>query len=63
MRRRSHVCSGTDHGHVAQAEVLNLQKIGQFTDEFVKIEGVLCNLPDVLAIEDIKEIELGGLLL
>ncbi len=39
-----------------QAELLKLQKSGQFPDEFVKIEGVL-------EITDIKEITLEGRLL
>jgi hypothetical protein len=30
--------SGTGHGHVAEAELLKLQRRGQFPDEFVKIE-------------------------
>ena len=68
MRRRLSGGSGTGHGQVAQAELLNLQKSGQFPDELVKIEGtqihcVVCTLPEVLTIPDIKEIELGGLLL
>ena len=37
--RRLHVEGGTDHGDVAQAELLSLQKSGQFPDELVKIEG------------------------
>ena len=48
--------SGTGHGHVAQDELLNLQKNSQFPDDLV---NSLCNLPDVLAITDIKEITLG----
>ena len=31
--------SGTGHGHVGQAELLKLQKSGQFPDELVKIES------------------------
>ncbi len=31
--------SGTGHGHVAQAELLKLQKSGQFPDEPVRIKG------------------------
>jgi hypothetical protein len=53
-------------GWVAQGELLNLQKKGQFPDESVKINSLmnsLCNLPDVLGITDIKETALGGLLL
>ena len=30
--------SGTGHGHVAEVELLNLQKNGQFPDDLVKIE-------------------------
>jgi hypothetical protein len=30
--------SGTGHGQVAQAELLNLQRSGQFPDELVKKE-------------------------
>ena len=57
--------NGTGHGHVVQAELLKLQKSGQFPDELVKNKrrtNSLCNLPDVLAIAGIKEIALGGLL-
>jgi hypothetical protein len=31
--------SGTGHSYVAQAELLKLQRSGQFPDELVKIEG------------------------
>ena len=51
---------------VEQAELLKLQKSGQFPDELVRIkdsQNSLCNLPDVLVIADIKTITLGGLLL
>ena len=37
MRRTPGVCSGTGHGHVAQAELLKLQRSGP--DDLVKIEG------------------------
>ena len=37
LRRTSRVCSGTDHGRIAQAELLKLQKSGQFPDETVRI--------------------------
>ncbi len=56
---------GTVHWSIAQAELLKLQKSGQFPDELVKIEGhtnSLCSLPDVLAIAGIKEIALGGVI-
>ena len=32
-------CSGTGHGRIAQAELLKLQKSGQFPDEPVRIKG------------------------
>jgi hypothetical protein len=39
VRRTPRGGSGTGHGHVAQAELLKLQKSVQFPDELVKIEG------------------------
>ena len=39
LRRTPHGGSGTDHGSVAQAELLKLQQNGQFADETVKIKG------------------------
>ena len=36
MRRRLCVGSGTDHGDVVQAELLKMQKRGQFPDESVR---------------------------
>ncbi len=48
MRRTSLVCSGTGHGHVAQVELLKLQRSGQFPDEdqfLILSEAVsLCDL-------------------
>jgi hypothetical protein len=38
VRRTPRGGSGTGHGHIAPAELLKLQKSGQFPDEFVKIE-------------------------
>ena len=39
MRRTSLACSGTGHWWIVVAELLKLQRIGQFPDELVKIEG------------------------
>ena len=59
--------SGTDHGHVTQPELLKLQKKKSSVSRWVcknwRRTNSLCNLPDVLVIGGIKEIELGGLLL
>ena len=41
--RRLRGDSGTGHGDVAQAELLSLQKIGQFPDDLVKIQGAQIN--------------------
>ena len=51
MRRTSHVCSGTGHGRITQAELLKLQKSGQFPDESVRTKGapvhyVNANVPE-----------------
>ena len=46
--------SGTGHGHVAQAELLTLQKSGQFPDELVKIEGAQIHCVSVVYYESIK---------
>jgi hypothetical protein len=53
------------HGYVAQAELLKMQKRGQFPNELVKIQDTnsQCKRPDVLAIAGIKEIEVEGRLL
>ncbi len=65
MRRTPRGGSGRVHGYVAQAELLKMQKSGQFPDELVKIEDTnsQCKRPDELAIAGIKEIELEGRLL
>ncbi len=39
-RRTSCDCSGTDHWYPTEAEILKLQKNGQFRDELGKIEGL-----------------------
>ena len=39
VRRRLRVGSGTDHWSITLAEVLKLQRRGQFPDELVKIPG------------------------
>ena len=52
VRRTPHDCSGTGHGQITEGELLKLKINGQLPDHL-----------DVLAIEDMKEIELGGLLL
>jgi hypothetical protein len=38
--------SGTDHGQVAQAELLKLQRSGEFPDELVEIEGAQIHYED-----------------
>ena len=38
MRRTPHGGSGTGHGQIAQAELLKLQKTGQFPDDPVRIK-------------------------
>ena len=63
MRRTPRGGSGTGHGHDAQAELLKLQKSGQFPDELVKTEGAQIHYVNVLAIAGIKEIAFRGLLL
>ncbi len=66
MRRRPCGGSGTGHGQITEDELLTLQKSGQFPDEPVRIlshTNSLCKRPDVLVIEGIKKIELGGRLL
>ena len=39
MRRTPRGGSGTGHGQIAQAELLKLQKTGQFPDDPVRIKG------------------------
>ncbi len=39
VRGTPRVCSGTGHGLIAQAELLKMQKSGQFPDEPVRIKG------------------------
>ena len=53
------------HGQIPQAELLKLQKNGQFPNEPVRIKGAQIHYVniDVLAISDIKKIELEGRLL
>ena len=69
MRRTSRGGSGTGHGHVAQAELLKLQKSGQFPDESVRIKGAQIHYVNVRRtsnsryIAGIKEITLEGRLL
>ena len=67
MRRTPRGGSGTCHAHVAQAEILKLQKSGQFPDEPVSIKvsqlEFTMYLQDVLATAGINEMVLGGLLL
>jgi hypothetical protein len=65
VNRKPHDGSGTTHGHVAQAELLKLQKSGQFLDESVNKSHTnsLCNLPDVLGTSRINVTVVGGLLL
>ena len=66
MRRTPRGGGGTGHGHVAQDELLKLQKSGQFPDELVKIEGAQIHYvasEDVLPITGIKEIPLEERLL
>ena len=62
MRRTSRVCSGTGHGRIEQAELLKVQKRGQFPDESVRIKGAPVHYVNVLGMTDIKEIEIesGG---
>ena len=54
------------HWQIAQAELLKLQKNGQFPDDPSKNSNLmnsLCNLPEVLVIVDINATTVGGLLL
>ncbi len=65
MRRTPPGGSGTGHDHVAQTDLLKLQKSGQFPDELVKRECAqihcVSSQTDVLTIAGRKEITLGGL--
>ncbi len=65
MRRTPHGGSGT--GWITEAELLKLQKNGHLPDESVKIKDTQihngCKRPDVLAIADIKEITLSGMII
>ena len=69
MRRRPRGGSGTGHGQIAQAELLKLQKSGQFPDEPVRIKVSQIHYvtsqtgPDVLGIVVTNDTVLGGLLL
>jgi hypothetical protein len=56
---------GSASGWIAQAELLKLQKSGQFADAPAKIEGAQIHKINahVLAISGIKEIALEGRLL
>ena len=65
MRRTTRDGNGTG-GWIAQAELLKLQKSGQFPDESVRRKDThihYVKLPDVLGISVIKEITLEGRLL
>ena len=46
MRRTPRGGSGTGHGQIAQAELLKLQKSGQFPDEPVRIKGAQIHYVD-----------------
>jgi len=46
VRRTPRGGSGTDHGQIAQAELLKLQKGGQFPDEPVRIKGAQIHYVD-----------------
>jgi hypothetical protein len=55
------------HGHVSQVEILKVEKRGQFPNDPVRIKRtqiqyVTFQGPDVLGIEDMKEVTIGGLL-